>query len=122
MPRPRCAAHTDAYVIWIAPRSACAVRGTRFLPLWWEDETSTAESSPAMMAGMRSLSVGVAFFLVSASACGGDDTGDACDTNDPASCRGDNICVAGTCESAFDRNYVLTAVHAEADATRYDGV
>lgn len=42
--------------------------------------------------------------------CAGDCPAAGCTVGDPASCSGETVCIAGTCENAFGRNYKITVV------------
>jgi hypothetical protein len=44
------------------------------------------------------------------STCAEDCASASCTVGDPASCTGETICIAGTCENAFGRNYRITVV------------
>jgi hypothetical protein len=47
-----------------------------------------------------------------ASSCAADCAPAACTVADPSSCSGETVCIAGTCENAFGRNYKITIVSA----------
>jgi hypothetical protein len=55
------------------------------------------------------------------STCSEDCASASCTVGDPNSCSGETICIAGTCENAFGRNYRITVVRGVITERNKDG-